>query len=115
MMPSFSTTLLGRELEGGWVETVKNNELKWAVRKGSSQRSGYDRDLAEGRMGTLWSRERGGGIAHGSIYLSRTLPTHATEQTWPSITPYEASQDGKRNEFSGTHLRMEKLRGCSSD
>lgn len=23
MMPSFSTTLLGRELEGDWVETVE--------------------------------------------------------------------------------------------
>ena len=34
---------------------------------------------AEGRMGTLWNRERRGGIAHGSIYLSRTPPTHAVK------------------------------------
>jgi len=58
MMPSFSTTLLGRELEGGWVETVENNERKRAVWKGSSQRARYSRDLGWGRTKGLIQKIR---------------------------------------------------------
>lgn len=70
---------------------------------------------AEGKMGIQEGRKRRGGIACGSIYLTRTLRVHENGCTRPRTARHGASRKIKQNELSVTHLRMERPRDRSSD